>query len=79
MDNEFCARWASWAFHHEDSRDIKVLLAAFMLVQGPLWRASQSRTARRFFDDDYRAIGEAMCLLRPKGKGFSPKLLLARR
>jgi hypothetical protein len=75
MDNEFCARWASWAFHHEDNRDIKVLLAAFMLVQGRFGEPV-IEDGERFLDEDYRAIGEAMCLLRPKGKGFSPKLLL---
>lgn len=76
MDNEFCARWASWAFHNEDNRDIKVLLAAFMLVQGRFGEPVVE-DGERFLDEDYRAIGEAMCLLRPKGnKGFSPKLLL---
>ncbi len=32
LDNEFAARWASWAFVQEH-RDLKVALAALMLVQ----------------------------------------------
>jgi hypothetical protein len=75
LDNEFAARWASWAFHHEDSRDLKVMLAAFLLVQGRFGEPVQEGD-ETFVDDDYRAVGEAMCLLRDKGKSFNPKLLL---
>lgn len=77
MDNEFAAKWASWAYENEDNRDLKVILAAFMLVQSrfgePVKEGDES-----FLDEDYRAVGEAMCLLRAKKKGgsFNPKLLL---
>lgn len=75
LDNEFAAKWASWAWLNEDNRDLKILLAAFMLVQnrfGDLIHESGSTC----FDDDYRSVGEAMCLRRDKGKTFSPKMLL---
>lgn len=75
MDNEFAAKWASWAFDNEDNRDLKVILAAFMLVQNrfgePVVEGDE-----RFLDDDYRAVGEAMCLLKTKTSTFNPKLLL---
>jgi hypothetical protein len=76
MDNEFAAKWASWAFKNEDNRDLKVLLASFMLVQSRFGEVVQDGDDR-FFDEDYRAVGEAMCLLRSKDKGktFNPKLL----
>ena len=32
MDNELCARWASWAFQ-KNHQDLKVIFAALMLVQ----------------------------------------------
>lgn len=77
LDNEFAAKWASYAYQHEDSRDLKVLLAAFMLVQSRFGEPIKDGDDT-FLDDDYRAVGEAMCLLRSKKKGgtFNPKLLL---
>lgn len=76
MDNEFAARWASWAFNNEDNRDLKVILAAFMLVQARFGEPIKDGD-ETFLDEDYRAVGEAMCLLRNKKKGsFNPKLLL---
>ncbi|NIT77351.1 MAG: hypothetical protein GWN58_23235 [Anaerolineae bacterium] len=74
MDNEFAAKWASWAFKNEDNRDLKVLLAAFMLVQSRFGEMVEDGDDR-FFDEDYRAVGEAMCLLRAGDKTFNPKLL----
>jgi hypothetical protein len=74
MDNEFAAKWASWAFKNEDNRDLKVLLAAFMLVQSRFGEVVEDGDDK-FFDEDYRAVGEAMCLLRAKGQTFNPKLL----
>jgi hypothetical protein len=75
MDNEFAARWASYAFHQEH-RDLKVVLAAFMLVQSrkgdPVVDAGQVL----FEDEDYRDVGEAMMLLQEKGRDLNPKLLL---
>lgn len=75
MDNEFAAKWASWAFDNEDNRDLKVILAAFMLVQNRFGEQMVDGD-ERFLDDDYRAVGEAMCLLKAKAGTFNPKLLL---
>ena len=75
MDNKFAAQWASWAFNNEDNRDLKVILAAFMLVQDRFGEPFQDGD-ERFLDEDYRAVGEAMCLLTPKKGAFNPKLLL---
>lgn len=77
MDNEFAAKWASWAFHNENSRDLKVILAAFMLVQSRFGEPVKDGD-ETYLDEDYRAVGEAMCLIRSKKPGhtFNPKLLL---
>jgi hypothetical protein len=77
MDNEFAARWASWSFQNEDNRDMKTILAAFMLVQNRFGEPVKDGDDT-FLDEDYRAVGEAMCLLRSKKKGhtFNPKILL---
>lgn len=77
LDNEFAARWASHAYSQEH-RDLKVVLAALMLVQGrkgdPVFDAGKVA----FHDDDYRDVGEAMMLVRHKGKDvdLDPKELL---
>lgn len=66
LDNEFAARWASKAFT-EDNKDLKVILAAFMLVQsrkGDPVREEDGKVS--FHDDDFRDIGEAMLLLHQK-------------
>lgn len=76
LDNDFAAHWASWAFPR-DHKDMKVVLAAFMLVQNRVGDPVMEDGEVLFHDDDYRAIGEAMCLLRPKtGGSIDPKLLL---
>lgn len=77
LDNEFAARWASYAFGQEH-KDLKVVLAAFMLVQSRKGDPQLVDGKVAFFDDDYRAVGEAMFLLQKKdGKGeMSPKLML---
>jgi len=77
MDNEFAARWASWAFENDDNRDLKVILAAFLLVQNRFGEFVQDGDST-FRDDDYRAVGEAMCLVRLQKKGatFNPKMIL---
>lgn len=77
MDNEFAARWASWAYKNEKNRDLKAVLAAFMLVQCRFGEPIKDGD-ETFQDDDYRAVGEAMCLLRAKTAGdvFNPKILL---
>lgn len=75
MDNEFAAHFASWSFG-QDYRDLKAILAAFMLVQSRSGEPVKGTDGKvEFHDDDYRAIGEAMCLLRGKND-LSPKLLL---
>ncbi len=74
LDNEFAARWASWAFPREH-RDLKVILAAFMLVQNRMGDPVMEDGELLFFDDDFRDVGEAMCLIRAKND-INPKLLL---
>lgn len=76
MDNEFAARWASYAYAQEH-KDLKVVLAAFMLVQSRRGDPEREGGEILFYDNDYREIGEAMCLLRRKDKrDLDPKLLL---
>jgi hypothetical protein len=75
LDNEFAARWASYQFAQEH-RDLKVILAAFMLVQSRKGEPVIENGALAFHDDDYRDIGEAMMLIYKKDAGLSPKLLL---
>ncbi|MEQ1570407.1 MAG: vWA domain-containing protein [Myxococcota bacterium] len=77
LDNEFAARWASWSFGQEH-RDLKVALAAFMLVQSRTGQPVRDGDgAVLFHDEDFREVGEAMVLIRRKdGKDLSPKLLL---
>lgn len=77
MDNEFVARWASWAAK-KDHKDMNVVLAAFLLVQnrkGDPVRGPDGQTIE-FLDDDYRDVAEAMCLLRDGGVDMNPKSLL---
>jgi len=76
LDNEFSARWASYAFSQEH-KDLKVALAAFMLCQSRKGEAIIDGGKIAFYDDDYRDVGEAMCLLYNKNqKDLNPKLLL---
>lgn len=76
LDNELAARWASHAFG-EAHRDLKVVLAAFMLVQRRKGDPVRDGSAVVFHDEDYRDVGEAMVLLRRKdGRDLNPKLLL---
>ena len=76
MDNAFAAHWASWAFAQEH-RDLKVALAAFMLVQSRCGEPVVEGGEVLFHDDDHREVGEAMCLLRRRdGRDLNPKLLL---
>lgn len=75
MDNEFAARWASFAFGQEH-RDLKIVLAAFMLVQSRKGAPELEGGKIAFYDEDFRAVGEAMMLIKDKGKDLNPKLLL---
>jgi len=74
LDNEFAARWASWAFTKEH-RDLKVVLAAFLLVQNRCGEPVVEDGKVLFHDEDFRDVGEAMCLIRAKND-LNPKLLL---
>ena len=79
IDNEFAARWASYAFRRDDTpRDLLVILAAFMLVQSRFGEPVLDDDGKfAFRDEDYREIGEAMCLIYGKKlKGFDAKQLL---
>jgi hypothetical protein len=76
LDEQFVAHWASWSFT-EEQRDLKMVLAAFMLVQSRSGQPITDGGEVLFHDDDLRAVGEAMCLIRRKdGRDLSPKLLL---
>jgi hypothetical protein len=76
LDHEFAAKWASYAFA-EDHRDLKVVLAAFMLVQSRKGDPIIDDGKVAFYDADYRDVGEAMMLIYSKnGKDMNPKLLL---
>lgn len=81
LDNEFAARWASHAFKGEH-KDLKALLAAFMLVQSRKGVPEYEDGKVAFYDEDYRDVGEAMMLIysKPsKGKAnisLDAKLLL---
>lgn len=76
LDNEFAARWASHAFG-EEHRDLKALLAAFMMVQSRKGDPIKENGKVLFRDEDFRNVGEAMCLIRRSdGKDINPKLLL---
>lgn len=75
MDNEFAARWASFAFG-QDRRDLKTVLAAFLLVQDRKGDPIMENGEVAFVDDDFRSVGEAMILIRRKGDDLSPKQLL---
>lgn len=67
LDNEFSARWASFAFADEH-RDLKTVLAAFMLVQARKGDPEMEDGKVLFYDADYRDVGEAMVLLTRKDK-----------
>lgn len=77
LDNEFAARWASYAFG-QDHKDLKTVLAAFMLVQSRKGDPQFVDGKAAFCDEDYRAVGEAMLLLQPKDPkaGLTPRLML---
>lgn len=77
LDNEFAARWASYAFKQEH-RDLKVVLAAFMLVQSRKGDPVLEAGKIAFHDEDFRDVGEAMMLLYNKDSktDLNPKLLL---
>src|SRR4030095_8608601 len=80
-NNELPARLASYVMKETDWRDMKVVCAAFLLVQS---RAGEAITEEQrgkkgvlFHDDDYREIGEAMVKLYERGSNrmMNPKLI----
>lgn len=78
LDNEFAARWASYAFRQEH-RDLKVVLAAFMLCQSRKGDPVKEGDKVLFHDEDFRDVGEAMALVydgKDSKKDMSPKMLL---
>jgi hypothetical protein len=80
-NNELAARLASYIMKETDWRDMKVVCAAFMLVQSragePITEKQSGRNVVLFHDDDYREIGEAMIKLYEKGSNrmMNPKLI----
>jgi hypothetical protein len=80
-NNELAARLASYVMKETDWRDMKVVCAAFMLVQGragePITEEQNGKKVVLFHDDDYREIGEAMIKLYQKGSNrmMNPKLI----
>jgi hypothetical protein len=80
-NNELAARLASYVMKETDWRDMKVVCAAFMLVQSragePITDEQNGRKVVLFSDDDYRGIGEAMIKLYEKGSNrmMNPKLI----
>ena len=76
LDNEFAARWASYAFA-KDHRDLKVILAAFMLVQSRVGAPILDEGKLSFYDRDFREVGEAMMLTyRKAATDLGPKELV---
>jgi hypothetical protein len=71
LDNEFSAKWASYAFTQEH-RDLKTILAAFLLVQSRKGDPVLDGGKLAFFDEDYRDVGEAMLLLGRRDGGAQP-------
>jgi hypothetical protein len=76
LDNEFAAKWASYAYANDQSRDLKVVLAAFLMVQSRKGDPVLDGGVVAFHDDDFRDVGEAMALNIDKGKSLDAKLLL---
>jgi len=80
-NNELAARLASYVMKETDWRDMKVVCAAFMLVQGragePITEEQNGKKVVLFHDDDHREVGEAMLKLYVRGSNrmMNPKLI----
>src|SRR5215472_6778617 len=80
-NNELAARLASYIMKETDWRDMKVVCAAFMLVQSragePIAEEQNGKKVVLFQDDDYRDVGEAMLKLYERGSNrmMNPKLI----
>ena len=80
-NNELGARLASYIMKETDWRDMKVVCAAFMLVQSragePIIEEQDGKKVVLFHDEDYRSVGEAMIKLYERGSNrmMNPKLI----
>lgn len=79
LNAELFARFASYALTKTEWRDLKVACAALMLVQPHAGQPiKEDDGSVGFYDDDYRAVGEAMVLFYEKKstKMLTPKAVL---
>jgi hypothetical protein len=80
-NNELAARLASYVMKETDWRDMKVVCAAFMLVQSragePIVEEQNGQRVVLFNDEDYREVGDAMIKLYERGSNrmMNPKLI----
>lgn len=76
LDNEFAAHWASFAYNQEH-KDLKAVLAAFLMCQSRKGDPVKENDAIVFHDSDFRDVGEAMLLTeRDDKKHLDAKYLL---
>ncbi|MEM7393623.1 MAG: VWA domain-containing protein, partial [Verrucomicrobiota bacterium] len=81
-NHELAARLASYIMRETDWRDMKVVCAAFMLVQSrcgaPVREDIDGTWVTLFNDDDYREVGEAMIKFYQRGsrRMMNPKIIL---
>ena len=81
-NQELAARLASYVMRETDWRDMKVVCAAFMLVQdrcgSPIVDESGAVREVLFYDEDFREVGEAMIKFYARGSArmMNPKLIL---
>jgi hypothetical protein len=79
LDAELGARFASYALTETDWRDLQVACAGLMLVQPRAGAPVPDNDGTvAFYDDDYRAVGEAMLLYFKSGstRMMTPKAVL---
>jgi hypothetical protein len=79
LNADLFAHFASYALIETDWRDLKVAAAALMLVQKRAGEAVKNDHGDvEFYDDDFRAVGEAIILFYEKGstKMLTPKGVL---
>jgi Mg-chelatase subunit ChlD len=85
LDNEFAAKWASFEYLSGsgstgkkvgEHKDLKVVLAAFLLCQSRKGEPVIDGGEVKFHDEDYRDVGEAMILTYGKENLFDAKMLL---
>jgi hypothetical protein len=79
LDAELAARFASYALTETEWRDLQVACAALMLVQPRAGApVPEDDGTVAFYDDDYRAVGEAMLLYFESGstRMMTPKAVL---